>query len=266
METPGSTETTVERPVEVSEIHTRILRCTLAAEDSQIYWSHFDASEPPARRNLRAFEERWFGTRSQARVKTLLANLSTRFDAHPRSIETLRDWRSISPVTRRIVCHWHLQFVDPLYRRFSAELLPGRRGGARDTIDRDIIGRWVEAQAPERWSASTRAAFGTKLLSTAVEAGLVLARGTARRMTLPRIEDDALAYLLRWLGTLRYEGTLVSNPYLASVGLTGRAVDERLSALPDLLYRRSGDVIELEWRPTGSNTTAPRATTEGFAP
>jgi len=191
----AATET--ERPVEVTALHTGILRCTLAADDSQVYWAHFDPTEPPTRRNLRAFEERWFGGKSQARVKSLLANLSARFDAHPRAVETLRGWRGMSPVTRRIICHWHLQFVDPLYRRFSAELLPDRRGGPRDTIDRDVISRWVEAQASGRWSASTRAAFGTKLLSTAVEAGLVQARGTARHLALPRIKDDALAYLLR---------------------------------------------------------------------
>jgi len=237
-----------ERPVEVTAIHTGILRCTLAAEDSQIYWSHFDPAEPPARRNLRAFEERWFGSRSQARVKLLLASLSARFDAHPKAIETLRHWRAMSPATRRIICHWHLQFVDPLYRRFSSELLPSRRGGPRDTIDRAIVSRWVEAQAPERWSASTRAAFGTKLLTTAVEAALVQARGAARTLALPRVEDAALKYLLRWLGTVEYAGTLVDNAYLTSVGLTGRSVDERLLAMPDLLFRRSGDVVELEWR------------------
>ena len=96
--------------------------------------------------------------------------------------------------------------------------------------------------------AATRAAFGTKLLSTAVEAGLVQARGTTRQLVLPRVEDDALVYLLRWLGTVRYDGTLVANPYLASVGLTGAAVDERLHAIPGLFYRRAGDVIELDWR------------------
>lgn len=241
------------RPTEVpaDELHTRILRCTLAADDAQIYWSHFDPAEAPAHRNLRAFEERWFGGRSQARVKLLLANLSARFDAHPSAVAELRAWRGMTPATRRIVCHWHLQFVDPLYRRFTAELLPDRRGGARDTIDRDIVSRWVEAQAPDRWSPSTRAAFGTKLLGTAVEAGLVQARGTSRVLASPRVEDDALAYLLRWLGTVRFAGTLVDNPYFASVGLTGRAVDERLSGLPDLLFRRSGDVVELEWHGRG---------------
>lgn len=236
-----------QRPVEATELHTGILRCTLAVDESQMYWSRFDPSEDPTRRNLRAFEERWFGSRSQARVKSLLASLSVRFDAHPKAIELLRGWRGMSPVTRKVVCHWHLQFVDPLYRRFSSDFLPSRREGARDTIDRDVIGRWVDAQAPGRWAASTRAAFGTKLLTTAVEAGLVQARGASRYLALPRVEDDALKYLLRWLGTVQYTGTLVDNAYLASVGLVGRAVDERLLAIPGLLFRRSGDVVEFEW-------------------
>lgn len=255
------TEPEIVRPVEATEVHTGILRCTLAADDSQVYWAHFDPAEPPPRRNLRAFEERWFGGKSQARVKALLANLSARFDAHPRAVERLRSWRGMSPSTRRIICHWHLQFVDPLYRRFSSAFLADRRAGARDTIDRDIIGRWVESQASGRWASSTRAAFGTKLLTTAVEAGLVQARGAKRHLALPRVEDDALAYLVRWLSTVRYDGTLVSNPYLSSLGLTGAAVDERLLALPDLYYRRAGDVVELEWR----GPWIPRAT-EGARP
>ena len=50
---------------------------------------------------------------------------------------------------------------------------------------------------------------------------------------------------------VNFAGTLVDNPYFASVGLTGRAVDERLSGLPNLLFRRSGDVVELEWHGRG---------------
>lgn len=246
------------KPAEETRLHTGILRCTLAADDSQVYWEHFDPAEPPQRRNLRAFEERWFGNKSQARVKSLLATLSARFDAHPRAVEALRKWQAMSPVTRRIICHWHLQFVDPLYRRFSAELLADRRAGARDTIDRDVISRWVETQASGRWSASTRAAFGTKLLTTAVEAGLVHARGTARHLALPRVDDDALTYLLRWLGTVRYDGTAIANAYIGSLGLTGTALEQRLHALPDLFYRRAGDVIELDWRAPWPTRTPPR--------
>jgi hypothetical protein len=61
---------------EVREAHTRILRCTLAAEESQVFWERVDPEEPAHDRNLRAFEERWFGAKSQARVRDLLSSLA----------------------------------------------------------------------------------------------------------------------------------------------------------------------------------------------
>lgn len=235
------------RPAEENELHTRILRCTLAAAESQAYWAHVDLAEPAERRNLRAFEERWFGSKSQSRVKQLLANLSARFDPHPSSLAVLRAWRGMSPATRRVICHWHLQFTDPIYRRFSGELLLQRREGARASIDRDVVSRWVDLQAEGRWGAATRNAFGTKLLSTALEAGLVEGRRDPRPLAFPRVDDDALAYLLRFLRTVDFKGSIVANPYLASVGLEGSFLEQRLRGIPGLIYRRIGDVVDLEW-------------------
>jgi len=235
------------RPAEVTAIHTGILRCTLAATESQSYWAHVDPTEPAERRNLRAFEERWFGSKSQARVRQLLANMSARFDAHPQALAALRGWRGMSPATRRVICHWHLQLHDPMYRRFTGELLVERHEASR-TVDRDVVSRWVDAQGEGRWAAVTRIAFASKLLSAALEAGLVEGRRDPRALIFPRVDDDALAYLLRLLRTVEIAGSLLRNPYLASVGLTGSFLDQRLSALPDLTYSRVGDVIDLEWR------------------
>jgi hypothetical protein len=232
---------------EETSLHTRILRCTLAADESHAYWTHVDLGEPPERRNLRAFEERWFGVKSQAAVKVVLANLSARFDAYPASLATLRGWRAMSPATRRVICHWHVQLTDPLYRRFTGDLLVQRRETVRPSIDRDLVSRWVEQQAEGRWGAATRNAFGTKLLSTALEVGLVEGRRDPRRLGFPRVEDDALAYAIRLLRSVSYSGSILANPYLASVGLFGPFLEQRLRALPGLAYRRVGDVIELEW-------------------
>ena len=234
------------RPAEETELHTRILRCTLAATESQAYWEHIDLAEVPERRNLRAFEERWFGTKSQARVKQLLANLSARFDAHPESLAVLRAWTNMAPPTRRAICHWHLQFSDPIYRRFTGEMLIERRKGARPEIDRDVVSRWVEQQSEGRWAPATRNAFATKLLSTALEVGFV-GRRDPRPLSYPRVDDDALAYVLHFLRTVEIRGSLVENPYLASVGLSGPFLEQRLRGLPGLIYGRVGDVVDLEW-------------------
>ena len=235
------------RPREEAELHTRILRCTLAANESSAYWARASQEDSAEQRNLRAFEERWFGSKSQAAVKVLLANLSARFDAHPASMAVLRAWQGMPPSTRRLVSHWHLQFADPLYRRFTGHLLIQRRQAARPTIDRDVVSRWVEEQAEGRWGASTRNTFASKLLSAALEAGLVGGRRDPRPLTFPRVDDDALAYVLRFLRSVEIQGSIIDNPYLASVGLSGPFLEQRLRSLPGLVYGRVGDVIELEW-------------------
>ncbi|HET9932534.1 MAG TPA: hypothetical protein VFQ35_17650 [Polyangiaceae bacterium] len=46
------------RPAEASELHTRILRCMLAADDCYAYWQHVDVSVPVEARAAVAFRER----------------------------------------------------------------------------------------------------------------------------------------------------------------------------------------------------------------
>jgi hypothetical protein len=156
----------------------------------------------------------------------------------------------MSAATRRLICHWHLQLSDPLYRRFSGQLLPERRAspGVSGDVTRDLVARWVRAEGGDRWAAATCVQFASKLLSTAFEAGLVATRRDPRPLATPLVPDDALAYLLYLLRGVRFVGTLVDNPYLASVGLTGLALDTRLGRLEDVTYRRMGEVVDVEWK------------------
>ena len=49
---------------EVELFHTRLLRISLAVEDSRAYWEHLSLEVPPEKRAIAAFEERWFGSKS----------------------------------------------------------------------------------------------------------------------------------------------------------------------------------------------------------
>ena len=70
------------------------------------------------------------------RVRYLLANFVVRYDASPSALAALRRWGTMTPEARRLVCHFHLQLTDPLYRAFTGDFLPERRGaGLRDTVD-----------------------------------------------------------------------------------------------------------------------------------
>jgi hypothetical protein len=240
-----------ERPSEVTEVHTRLLRLALGIEESRAYWANVDTSLAPAQRNLAAFEQRWLGAKSLERVRTLLAYLAVRYDAYPEALAVLRRWTQMDPPTRQVICHWHLQLSDPMYRRFTGVFLPARRAGARATVDRDLVVRWVQEQERDRWAAATCIQFASKLLSAGSEAGLLSPHPDPRALPLPKVTDVSLAYLLHLLRGVSFAGTLLDNPYLASVGLgvgLGDAVlDQRLRALPGLTYHRMGHLNDLEW-------------------
>lgn len=235
------------RPSEVIEIHTRLLRLALGIEESRAYWANVDPALPPAQRNLLAFEQRWLGAKSLDRVRTLLAYLAARYDAYPEALAVLRRWPEMDPSTRTIICHLHLQLSDPLYRRFTGVFLAARRASARPTVDRDLVVKWVAEQERDRWSAATCIQFASKLLSAASEAGLISPHRDPRAILVPRVNDLALAYGLHLLRGVAFEGTLLDNPYLASIGLTGAALDQRLRSMPGLTYHRMGHLNDLEW-------------------
>jgi hypothetical protein len=236
-----------DRPSEATEIHTRILRLALGIEESRSYWEHVNPAVPPARRALTAFEERWFGAKSLERVRFLLANFVDRYDPFPDALAVLQRWRSMDAATRQVVCHWHLQLSDPLYRRFTGKFLVERRALRDPKVDRDVAHRWVKNEFPDRWSEATTVQFASKLLSAASEAGVVSPKRDPRTLLLPKVTDLALGYLLHVLRGTRFEGTLTENPYLASVGLTEGFLDQRLRALPGITFRRMAHLTEFEW-------------------
>ena len=234
------------RPVETKDIHTRLLKCTLEIENSRAWWSH-PVVDDDVDVSMRAFEESWFGVRSLPRVKVLLANLRARFDAFPHALRVLREWQHMEPSTRALVCHWHLQLTDPLYRAFAGHFLVERHEAARPEVTRDVVTRWVGEQGPGRWTLKTRIQFASQLLVSARAAGLVTNLKDPRQLAFPRVGDDALTYLLYLLRGVDFDGTLLDNPYLASVGLSSRLAEDRLRALSALHFKRQGDLVDFGW-------------------
>jgi hypothetical protein len=114
-----------ERPAEVTQVHTRLLKCSLDLEESRAYWRHSATPDPITAE--RAFTEYWFGARSLPRVALLLTNFRARFDAYPAALAVLQRWTDMDLAARRVVCHWHLQLSDPLYRAFTGTYLLERR-------------------------------------------------------------------------------------------------------------------------------------------
>lgn len=235
-----------EQPQEVTQVHTRLLKCALEVEDSRSYWTHTDGAHPVTARQ--AFDEYWFGARSLAWIEILLTNMRARFDAFPPALQVLHRWTQMAPDTRSLICHWHLQLADPLYRHFTGDYLVNRRAGTRTEVTRDLVVAWVGEQGPGRWTMATRIQFASKLLSAAYAAGLVATNRDPRPLALPRVPNEALEYAMYLLREVQFEGTLLDNPYLASVGLDGPFLEERLRTLPGIAFSRQATLVDMGWK------------------
>ena len=233
-------------PREASELHTRLLKCALQVEDCRAYWAR--VADHPNAEAEQAFNDFWFGAKSLERVKVLLTNFRSRFDAYPPAALVLGAWPTMSPVTRACVCHWHLQLSDPLYRWFSGTFLPERIDAGRPTIQYAQVVDWVGDQGRPAWSMATRRKFASQLLSCARSAGLVKGLKGKMALCVPRVEDDALCYLFQLLRGVETEGGLLDNPYLRSMGLLGSVLADRIRGLPDVGYSHQSGVVHLAFR------------------
>lgn len=241
----------LEKIDEVTAIHTRLLSCTLEVENARAYWMQPNRDTITSQQ---AFESYLFGAKSLARMRVLLGNMRARFGGGRGKGEwgeALGIWESeggMSPEIRRLVCHWHLQLSDYLYRGFTGDFLVQRRAEGRAEVSQQPVVGWVGQQVGDRWTMSTRVQFASKLLSSAYSAGLLRSTRDPRPVLTPRVDDVALEYLMYLLRGLRFEGTLLANPYLASVCLDGPQLEVRLRGLPGLSFRRQGELVDFGWR------------------
>lgn len=230
---------------EVTALHTRLMKCALLVDESRAYWAAADVADPVTV-DL-AFGGYWFGAKSTAQVEVLLANMRARFDVWPEARWVLHRWRGMAPDVRRLVCHWHLQLADPLYRAFTGEMLVARRARPSAQISRDVVVRWVGEVGKASWTMASRVQFASKLLSAAAAAGLVDGVRDPRPLQLPRVPDEALVYLLYLLRDVTFEGTLWANPYLRSVGIGEDALTSRLRPGTGVHWERQADLRSLHW-------------------
>ena len=240
---------------EINQFHSRLLRVSLALEESRAYWDQMTLETAKLSRSKQAeiaFERRWFGSKSLARVQRLLGEFGHRYEAYPAALDVLLTWQPNDLATRRNICHWHLQLADPMYRAFSDAFLEQRRGNPNAQIDRDIVARWVAQNLPTQWASATVLRMATALITCASAAGLCesipgIKPGT-KTLTYPKVTDAALAYWLYFLRGLRFEGTMLSNPYLSSVGLSDVFLEQRLRQLPGIGFSRMAELHEFDWQ------------------
>jgi len=232
---------------EATEPHTRIMKCTLEVDPSRSYW-HACASNGGPISKEQAFEQSVFGSKTFLRVDRLMADMRHRYDAFPYALDVLGKWQSMELSDRSLICHWHTQLADPIYRNFTGEYLVERYHGPSDTIDNDLASRWIEVIVPGRWQIPTRNKIASKMLTSASSAGILSSSRKSRTIQIPRVSDNALAYLVYLLKEVSYGGTAIANPYLASVGIDTEEAIRRLRKLTYLGFHRQGESISFEWQ------------------
>jgi hypothetical protein len=230
---------------EATVAHTRILRTTLATDDCYAYWQKVDTSIAPSDRARVAFEERWFGLKSDARVRTLMGDMLERFDAFPEALELLHALRTVPAALRPWLCHVHTALADPIYRKFTGVFLPERRALGYAAVDREQVAQWVTGLYPERWAGATASKFGSNLLAAAFEAGLVGERRDPRPLTSAPPPDAVVAYTLYLLREVVFDGSLTDNPYLRSMGVAPESFRFMAPRLPGVGFAELGGVVEL---------------------
>ena len=232
---------------EVTSDHTRLLRVSLSPEDNRAYWENYQSGIKLKNLATVAFEERWFGSKSMNRIKDLLNDFRYRFVRFPSALNVLCAWRPNDPFDRQNIAHWHLQLADPLYRDFTGSFLLSRRNLTRPRIDMAGTVRWITDRVGDRWAVSTKNKIAMNLVTSAADAGLCSNNPGIRNLSFPKVSDISLAYILYLLRECTFEGTLLDNPYLASVGLTGSFIEKRVRKLPGLSYSRMVNVQNFHW-------------------
>lgn len=230
---------------EATERTARLTKCGIEIDECRAWWAHADRTGPATLQQV--FDEYWFGAKSLERIRVLIRSLRLRFDAFPAALAMLHRWPHMSAETRRLICHWHLQLSDSLYRTFTGDYLPSRRLMPSSAVSRAMVVDWVGRETGTAWTLPTRTQFATNALSAACAAGIVVGKRDPRAVTVPTVPNDALGYLLHLLREIEFSGTLLDNAYLASVGLVGGALDDRLRSLPGIRFRRQGGLADFGW-------------------
>lgn len=208
--------------IEVSVPHTGLLRLGLATAYSVAFWSRATEDLPAADIARTAEEEGWFGTMSSTRVRYVVRQLQKRFPYPARKLLSFEP-RAESGQDA-LICHWHLQLNDPLYRHYTSRYILGCWSGPTTSVTLDGTEQWVRGRPSARdWKANTQRRLASGLMSAATEAGLMSKTGRdERELKLPAVQTCDRDYLKELIQLARIED---ADPYLTSVGQSGEEIE-----------------------------------------
>lgn len=164
---------------------------------SQTFWSRAEAGEGAKDRWLRAREQAWYPALSEARLRYVMSELERRFPT--RALTALDKWRP-NQGQAPLVCHWHLQWSDPLYRDFSSGFLVGAWAKLDARVCVSDVDQWLAQRGSHPdWLPSTRRRLASGLLSAACEAGFLKGSGRDKELRTVMADAECISYLGEWL-------------------------------------------------------------------
>lgn len=170
----------------------------LEASASATFWRHADPSESLSERRARALAEEWYLDLSDARRRYLLGEFDKRFS--PAHLRALKAWQPDAERQAPLLCHWHLQWSDPLYREFTSGFLVNAWAQPETKINVDAVDGWLEQRGSHtEWSASTRRRLASGLLSAAGEAGFLKGSGRLKEVRTVTVDGACMDYLRQQL-------------------------------------------------------------------
>lgn len=204
--------------IEVTEPHTGLLRLGLALPQSLIFWERARHDATPSELVQTALEEGWYPELSRARVDYLVKQLARRFPFSARRM--LEFQRRAENSGNQLVCHWHLQLTDPLYRHFTRDFLLSQWSTGNASVDLEECENWVREQEVARdWKPVTVRRMGSGLLNAATEAGLCSGSGRGEHLLkIPTVNTEDIEYLRLLLAEAGASEQL--HGYLLSVGVS----------------------------------------------
>lgn len=180
----------------VTSEHTGLLRMGLEVDASRLFWTNASSHETSRERRVRAQAEGWYPEFSDARLRYVLAELERRFP--PATRKALQAWRPEQQSA--LVCHWHLQWSDPLYRDFTSSYLVAAWAMPQQNVGVTDIEGWLFQRGTHHdWSPSTRRRLASGLLGAATEAGFLTGHGRRRELRTVGVDRTSLSYLRAFL-------------------------------------------------------------------
>jgi hypothetical protein len=177
----------------------------LEVEASRLFWQRALPEEPATERRRRAREEGWYPRLSEARLRYLMGELEKRFPSA--LLEPLRSWGPEPERQAPLVCHWHLQWSDPLYLDFTSGYLVESWARSDRSVSVNDVDGWLQRRGSHSsWSESTRRRLASGLLAAARDAGFLRGQGRQKELRTVMVDEASLLYLSRLRELAQAEG------------------------------------------------------------